>query len=53
MADLSDMKYGGMCIKEALRLYPSVSGWFRRLVADVKLGRIQYIVVDCSLMEWL
>jgi cytochrome P450 len=42
MADLSDMKYGEMCIKEALRLYPSVSGWFRRLVADVKLGRIEY-----------
>jgi hypothetical protein len=42
LANLSDMKDGEMCIKEALRLYPSPSsGWFRPLIVDVKLGRIQ------------
>lgn len=42
-AHLSDLKYTEQCIKEALRLYPPVGAWFRRITKQVLLGRAQLI----------
>ncbi|KAG5676320.1 hypothetical protein PVAND_006166 [Polypedilum vanderplanki] len=39
MADLREMKYLEMCIKEALRLYPAVPIMARRLGEDVQCGK--------------
>ncbi|XP_034244962.1 cytochrome P450 4c3 [Thrips palmi] len=38
MKDLNDMKYLECCIKEALRLYPSVPAFARSLREDVQIG---------------
>lgn len=38
MKELADMKYLECCIKEALRLYPSVPIIARHLKEDVKIG---------------
>lgn len=38
MADFKEMKYLDMCIKESLRLYPSVPIFARTLSQDVKTG---------------
>lgn len=39
MADLHNMKYLECCIKEALRLYPSVPIMARHLKHDARLGK--------------
>jgi len=39
MTDLADMHYLECCIKEALRLYPSVPTFGRKLTEDVQLGK--------------
>ncbi|XP_020293989.1 probable cytochrome P450 4aa1 isoform X2 [Pseudomyrmex gracilis] len=39
MADLKEMNYLDMCIKESLRLYPSVPIFARTVSQDVKIGK--------------
>lgn len=39
MKELAEMKYLECCIKEALRLYPSVPLIARHLKEDVKIGK--------------
>lgn len=41
MQDLKEMKCLDMCIKESLRLYPSVPLFARTLGQDVRIGKIQ------------
>lgn len=43
MKDLFDMKYLECCIKEALRLFPSVPLIARYLKEDVKIGKLHLI----------
>jgi cytochrome P450 family 4 len=40
MDELSEMKYLEMCIKESLRLYPTVALFARTLEEDVRVGKI-------------
>jgi len=46
MQDLKKMKYLDMCIKESLRLYPSVPFFARRLGQDVRIGEDRKKEID-------
>jgi len=46
MQDLKKMKYLDLCIKESLRLYPSVPFFARRLGQDVKIGEDRKKEID-------
>jgi cytochrome P450 family 4 len=39
MKDLNEMKYLECCIKEALRLYPSVPVIARKIGEDIQIGK--------------
>ena len=39
LQDASQLKYLECCIKETLRLYPSVPGIMRNLTEDIQIGR--------------
>ncbi|XP_057367282.1 cytochrome P450 4C1-like [Daphnia carinata] len=46
--DISNLKYFECCIKETLRIYPSVPGFERTVVEDIQLG--EYLVpAGCTL----
>ncbi|XP_032789185.2 cytochrome P450 4C1 [Daphnia magna] len=46
--DISNLKYFECCIKETLRMYPSVPGFERTVVEDIQLG--EYLVpAGCTL----
>ena len=40
MKDLNEMKYLECCIKEALRLYPSVPVIARKISEDINIGKL-------------
>jgi cytochrome P450 family 4 len=40
MRDLNEMKYLECCIKEALRLYPSVPVIARKIGEDISIGKL-------------
>jgi cytochrome P450 len=40
MKELSEMKYLECCIKEALRLYPSVPVIARKISEDINIGKL-------------
>jgi hypothetical protein len=48
MKDLHEMKYLECCIKEALRLYPSVPAIARKIGEDINIGKPQ---THCLLTE--
>jgi hypothetical protein len=48
MKDLSEMKYLECCIKEALRLYPSVPVIARKISEDINIGKLHN---HCPLAE--
>jgi cytochrome P450 len=48
MKDLHEMKYLECCIKEALRLYPSVPVIARKISEDINIGKLQ---THCLLTE--
>ena len=50
--DVSHMKYLECCIKETLRLYPSIPGVLRTLTEDVKIGNPAF-KVSLGVLYWL
>ena len=43
--DVANLKYLECCIKETLRLYPSVPAIMRRLTEDVQTGNLIYNII--------
>ena len=46
MKDLANMKYLDCCIKECLRLYPSVPIYARKLHEDVSIGKEHFNIYN-------
>lgn len=53
MQDLKEMKCLEMCIKESLRLYPSVPLFARILEEDVRIGKIRRKIFDDLVFDFL
>ena len=58
--DAANLKYLDCCIKEALRLFPSIPGVMRTITEEVKIGKcvetyrwLNYLLTNIILKRWI